>query len=171
MEKPGDDSRDDPMTVTVELLAEDWAAIEHALALHGHGGPARLVWLLERGLDLYGADEASWTALEGEESADAEERRRDLRRREAQALVVSLRARTLTTEKVMHELGDVVKQMSVELYANRRSMHRLRAEAAALEARLQPPAAPAEPTGFGGHRSPSLRRLLRRFFTRGRGAP
>jgi hypothetical protein len=127
---------DAPMVVEVELLEEDWATIRRALAFAGRDGPDGVSWLLAHGLDEFAADEAEWKRLEGQTAGEAEARRQELKRREAQALLVSMRARTIAAEKVMAELGETVHALGVELYANRRVMRPLREENASLAARL-----------------------------------
>jgi hypothetical protein len=130
--------------------------------------------LLERGLDAFVADEAEWKALEGQAIGETEAKKQELKRREAQALLVSMRARTIATEKTMAELGETVHVLGAELYANRRAMRPLREENAALAARL----ANVRETDNGGGPSPdaAARRVtivgwLRKRFGVGEGAP
>ncbi|MDQ7857753.1 MAG: hypothetical protein QN174_00335 [Armatimonadota bacterium] len=139
-----------PWVIEVELVDEDWGAIRRAMDAAGPDVRDAMAWLLERGLDAFVADEAEWKALDGQTTDEAEARKQELKRREAQALLVSMRARTIAAEKVMAELGQTVHELGAELYANRRAMRPLREENAALAARL----AVASGAGNGGGPSP-----------------
>ncbi len=68
---------------------------------------------------------------------EAEAPRQELKRRETEALLVSMRARTIAAEMRMHALGERVHALGAELTAHRQDMRALRGENAALEARLQ----------------------------------
>ncbi|MDR7484542.1 MAG: hypothetical protein QN187_04355 [Armatimonadota bacterium] len=126
-----------PEGIEVELLAEDWAMIRRALDAAGREPEDGLPWLVEQGLDRFLRDEAAWKALEGRPGPEAEVERQELKRRETQALLVSMRARTIAAEKVVHELGETVRALGVALQQNRRAMRALRDESASLMARLQ----------------------------------
>lgn len=152
------------MTIDVELLSDDWAVIRRALEMAGREVDAGLPWLLEQGIDLFAQDEASWRALEGESGLDAQRRREELKRRETEALLVSLRARTIASEKLMHELSERVHALGAELRTNRGQMWPLRRETDALDAKLRslrealtaPTPSPRRPQALGNR----LARLL-----------
>lgn len=128
------------MEIEIELLAEDWEPIWRAVeAVADASQPERreagLARLLEWGLDQYGHDEAEWDALEGRTDPSAEARRLELQRREAQAVLVSMRARTVAAERRMRALHGTVSRLGAEFQANREAMRVLREENAVLEAR------------------------------------
>lgn len=138
-----------PWVVEVELVDEDWAAMQRAMgdaALDTLQGTA---WLLERGLEAFVADEAEWKTIAQAHGGEVEARKQELKRREAQALLVSMRARTIAAEKLMLALGETVHELAGELHANRRAMRALREHNAALAARL----ATAAAAGSGGRPS------------------
>ncbi|MDR7521214.1 MAG: hypothetical protein QN168_02000 [Armatimonadota bacterium] len=126
-----------PGSIEVELLAEDWATIRRALDAAGREPDDGLPWLLEQGLDRFLRDEAAWKALEGHPGQEAEVERQELKRRETQALLVSMRARTIAAEKIVHELGETVRALGAALQQNRRTMRSLRDESTSLMTRLQ----------------------------------
>ncbi|MDR7417645.1 MAG: hypothetical protein QN178_01890 [Armatimonadota bacterium] len=150
--------------VEVEVLTEDADAMRRALAAAGRDPRANVPWLLARGLEQYVADEAAWQALEGQEGPEVEVKRQELKRRETEALLVSMRAETIAAERVMHDLGMKVHALGAQLYANRREMWPLRDEAASLEARLkrltEPATGSASPSATGQGVLAWLRRLL-----------
>ncbi len=123
--------------VEIELLAEDWSIIRHALQAAGRNTEDGLGWLLEQGLDRYALDEAEWKAREGQPGDASEPRRHELKRREAQAHLVSMRASTIAAEKIMHELGERVHVLGAEMKAHRTTMTPLREENDTLEARIR----------------------------------
>ncbi len=124
-------------SVEIELLAEDWSTIRHALQAAGRDTEDGLGWLLEQGLDRYALDETEWKGLEGQPGDAGEPRRQELKRREAQAHLVSMRASTIAAEKVMHELGERVHVLGAEMKAHRTTMWPLREENDSLEARIR----------------------------------
>jgi hypothetical protein len=133
----GGEAMEGELRVEVDLLAEDAEAMRQALTAAGRHPEADLPWLLEYGLSQYASDEASWQHLEDEGAPDDDVRRRELKRRETEALLVSMRANTIAAEKVMHDLGETVRALGAQLHANRQEMWPMRQEAAALEARLR----------------------------------
>jgi hypothetical protein len=155
---------EDALTVEVDLLAEDAAAIRRALVGASRDLQADLSSLLEQGLTQYAADESAWHDLEDQVGPEAEAKRQDLKRRETQALLVSMRAHTIAAEKVMRALGETVHTLGAQLHANRREMWPMRQEATSLEARLKELTAPndgsAPPSKNGGRVLAWLRRWL-----------
>jgi hypothetical protein len=125
------------MVVEVELLSDDWALIRQVLEAQGRDVDSGLPWLLEQGLEQFTRDEATWRSLEGRSDPDAEARRQELKRRETQALLVSMRARTVASEKLMHELSEKVHRLGTELRTNRGKMWPLRRETDALDTKLR----------------------------------
>jgi hypothetical protein len=125
------------MIIEVDLLGDDWALIRRALETAGHSTETGLLWLLEQGLEMFSRDEAEWRSLEGKSGHHAQTRRQELERREAQALLVSMRVRTIASERLMHELSETVHALGATLRNNREEMWPLRREADALDARLR----------------------------------
>jgi len=132
---------DEPLLVEVELLAEDWAAIGRALASAGRHAYDDVPWLLEVGLDRFAGDEAEWDRLVAEHVPDTDPRRQELKRRETEALAVSMRPRTISAEMQVHALSQRVNTLADELEAHKRAMRALREENAGLEERLRGPLA------------------------------
>jgi hypothetical protein len=155
--------------VVVELLAEDWAMIRSALQTAGLDSDNGLSWLLELGLDRYALDEEEWKALDGRPEDASQVRRQELKRREAQAHLVSMRASTIAAEKVMHELGARVHVLAAELYGHRSTMWPLREENASLDARLQAMHGPVDGAPPPDKRRTWLTRLTRLFRRRSDG--
>lgn len=125
------------LVVETKLLAEDSTAIRDALWAIGRDSKADLGWLLEQGLDGFVLDEAEWNALEARSDDAAQARKQELKRRETQALLVSMRASTIAAETLMHDLGERVHELGAEMKAHQRKMWPLRRENADLEARLR----------------------------------
>lgn len=123
--------------VETGLLAEDWAAIRDALWAVGRDSKADLGWLLEQGLDGFIQDEAEWKALEGRPDEAPQARPQELKRREAEALLISMRASTIAAEFLMHELGERVRVLGAAMKEYQRTMWPLRKENAEFEARLR----------------------------------
>lgn len=125
------------MVIEVDLLSDDWALIRQALEAQGRDVDSGLPWLLEQGLEQFTRDEATWRSLEGRSDPDVEARRQELKRRETQALLVSMRARTIASERLMHELSEKVRALGAALRSHRGEMWPLRREVNTLDAKLR----------------------------------
>jgi hypothetical protein len=159
----GGEAMEGELRVEVDLLAEDAEAMRQALT-HAGRHPEDLAWLLEYGLTRYASDEAAWQHLEDEGAPDDDVRRRELKRRETQALLVSMKANTVAAERAMHDLGETVRALGAQLHANRQEMWPMREEAAALEARLRELSANSNGSSPGDDQEGALawlRRILR----------
>lgn len=159
-----------PSVVETELLAEDWATLRDALRAVGRDSKAHLGWLLEQGLDGFIHDEAEWKALEARPDEASQARRQELKRREAEAFLVSMRASTIAAEIEMHGLADRVRVLADEMEGHRRVMWPLRRENDALEAHLRGSgnAAQREQPPAAGSAGPALLGWLKKRVAMGR---
>jgi cell division protein FtsB len=122
-------------TVEIEFLEDDARAVVHAAGGHGPDLPRRLAVLLAEGLAQYVRDEAEWEAQAAAGSgagAGAQAPLLVLKRREAEALVVSMRARTIASERRLEALKARVCDLAREHAEYRGQMARLRAAAGRL---------------------------------------
>lgn len=167
-----------PRTVEVELLAYDARDIVHAAGGEGAGLPHRLGALLGEGLEQYIRDEAEWSTLAavvgGAGTAvggPRAPRLQILRRREAEALVVSMRARTIASEvevqrlsarvEALEEANAHFKARMLQLRAEVRRLQRRRDQLRSLLERRAPEQAPPRP--LAARLATRLRRLWRRW--------
>lgn len=131
-----------PRTVEVELLAYDARDVVRAAGGEGAELPHRLGALLGEGLEQYIRDEAEWSTLAaivggagGSVGESGARRLQILRRREAEALVVSMRARTIASEVEVQRLSARVAALEEENAHFKARMLQLRAEIPRLQRR------------------------------------
>lgn len=134
--RPGEARMGAGLAIEVELLSEDWEAIRSLVSASGLEAHAELSRLLEIGLDGFVQDELEWETMEGRTDEAAQVRRQELQRREAHALLVSMRASTISAEIEMRGLSDRVGMSADEMETHRQTLWSLRLENEALETRL-----------------------------------
>lgn len=129
----------------VEFLEDDLREIEVLLpgGVPLDQGPEQL---LRMTMDQYRQDEALWRSLEHRHDGEAEGVKVELKRRETDALLVSLRSRTIRSEMEMHELQERVlalqerhREQRQRAEVLRRSIASLRRRGARLEDMLRSP--------------------------------
>ena len=124
------------LTLAIEVLEDDARAIVHAAGGDGPDLPRRLAALLAEGLDQYVCDEAEWAlAADGGAGTGSQAPSRVLQHREAEALVISMRARTIASERHVEALTARVRELAREHAAYKEHMARLRAAAGDLRRR------------------------------------
>ncbi|MDR7536996.1 MAG: hypothetical protein QN183_11620 [Armatimonadota bacterium] len=147
-----------PCWVDVTFLEDDLCEIT-ALLPAGLAEQEGLERVLSEAMTLYRNDEVAWRRLQSQHDAEAEAARTELKRREAAALLVSMRARTVQSEVEMYELRERVRELQERHAGQRaraevlqRSVVKLRRRVAQLEARL----ANASPRPGSSRSRPSL---------------
>jgi len=154
--------------IEVEFLQDDLREIRAVMAESGQPEQDALSQLLRSGLESFQRDEVSWRDVQNRD--DAEPFKRELKRRETLALLISMRSRTIRSEIRMNELGRLVrdlgrqhadKRQQSELL--RRSISRLRTRIAGIEESLKKGASLPESKTY-----PLMARLIR-LFTKGNG--
>ncbi|MDR7555782.1 MAG: hypothetical protein QN157_09250 [Armatimonadota bacterium] len=123
-------------TIAIELLEDDARAVVQAAGGDGPDLPHRLAALVAEGLDQYLRDEAAWEVAAGTGAGvGAQTPSVVLQHREAEALVVVMRARTITSERHVEALQARVRELAREHAAYREHMARLRTAAGHLRQR------------------------------------
>ncbi len=156
--------------IEVEFLQDDLRQIRAVMADSGQPEQNALSRLLISGLESFQQDEASWRDLQDRDDPSSESAKRELKRRETLALLISMRSRTVRSEIRMDELGGQVRDLET-LHDNkrqqaqllRRSISQLGRRMARIDELLK------EGAPLPERRTPSLMARLIRFFTRGDG--
>lgn len=103
---------------------------------------------------------SSETKPSGRLSIPGSTERQELKRRETQALLISMRASTIVAEIMMRELGEQVRALGDRIMEHRQAMQPLREENAALEAHLRSPREPPDGAGNSGQPASGTSRNL-----------
>lgn len=155
-------------TVQVEFLEDDLREIR-ALLPEGVPLDQSVEELLRVTMAQYREDEARWRSLEHRHDGEAESAKLELKRRETDGLLVSMRSRTVRSEMAMHELRERVLALQERHLEQRQrgevlrqSIAALRRRTAQLEGVLRGAARPDQAI-----RSSSVRRALAQWWKRG----
>jgi hypothetical protein len=148
--------------VEIELLEDDAGTVLRAAGAREPTAD-RLADLLSDGLAHYLRDEAEWDVLSRDGPPGVHGvRLGELKRRETEALTVSMRARTIASEIRMEALRVRVKRLQQQRAALGHQMNTLRSAASELRRHRGRLAALLEPADPGGRESPARTGLVER---------
>jgi hypothetical protein len=137
-----------PKMVDVMLSSEDVSRLAVFFAERGQSLDNGTAWLIEEGARHFCNDQSAWEQLNAAGVPDGDPRKLELQRREAVAHLISMRARTVSTETEMEMLRAQVSALGAEYKELRASLMRLQDEQRSLKAALDtsPRQAEAAPT-------------------------